>query len=777
MKIGNKELKRGNRTKRRSAKRNEKKSSVWSCAICSLVIAIALIAGLFIAEPMVQFDFQVGDIATESITATRDIEDLFVTNQLIEQARNEIQDIYRSDSSKSAAVYEKVQKVVSAIDYIFTESKAHFTAWKTSEASKLVNPGEPDDSWEPDSEEYRHYWQELEDYNKLVDYYNSIEFSDVLADEALYVSVFNEDFLDEIGFATDYIFNVENEKVIISASAGDISLIKNNLPEIVLSKLNSGIRENELIKTREDIKNLLKVLGPDESLDVVIDVIIGQVTYNEYYDEAQTEEARRIAEEAVEPIIYKKGQTIVTAGQPITEAQYKLIEELGMLKSGANEYSNYISLSVAIIIICIIHLLMFVFYRKSIVISMKNNIIVAVLIIVSMYMFIFLKLQNVYVCTSMLAVILITMLIDGRAALITGMEMSLFMGMYAGCDFSVTLSSAVACTVCACMIKKASSSRSKIILMGLVSAVAELLVVTAMEYYMTAKFNSILNNTFWIMLGGLASSILAIGLLSVFENVFNVITPIRLLELSNQSQPVLKRLQLEATGTYYHSIMVGNMAETAANDIGADGLLARTGAYYHDIGKLMRPQMFTENQTDDYNPHSELPPEVSARMIISHVNDGLKIASENGVPQILYPFIEEHHGSTLASFFYYNACEIYGKENVNINDYKYSGKTPTSKECAIIMLADTVEAAVRSMKDRSPENLRSAINDLVEGKIAAGQLENCPITFKEISTIKQSFFRILSGVYHRRIEYPKARAAEPERINETVKANEETNNN
>lgn len=749
------------RTKKKEKKQLSAKAGIWASAICHLAVAAAVIIGLFVAEPIRQFDFSPGDIANETITATRDIEDEYVTQQLIKEARDAVQDIYIMDNTKTSDIYKKVRSGIQCIEQVYNAAHTRFDEWKQQKLSSLDDPGDPDPSWNENSYQMQDYLYRLDQYNTKHNEYSSVKYEDVFGDNKLFEEIFPDSYWNTLSTQTSYFFSLSQLKVIAEANENTISLIKTNVSEIILSKLNPpGIRESELEGTLSSIRQMFNGLGFNSDMLEVLEVVMSDLSYNVVYDAEATESARQLAEESVKPIIYKKGQTIITAGQPITEAQYRLIEALGLLASGETGYSNYISLSIAIIIICSIQCLIFISYKKTILLNIKNSIIIALLMIVSMYLYILVKNLNAFICTSMLAVILLTMLLDGRAALIVGIPLSLFAGMYAGGDFAVTLTSTVACTTCACTIKRASSSRSGMILFGFASAVMEFLTALAMEYYLTAKFASVGINAFWILIGGIAASVLAIGLLPVFENIFGVITPIRLLELSNQSQPILKRLQIEASGTYYHSIIVGNMAETAANDIGADGLLARIGAYYHDIGKLMRPQMFKENQTDDFNPHDELPPEVSAKIIISHVKDGLYLAEQYKVPKLLYQFIEEHHGSTVASFFYYNACNLYGKENVNINDYKYSGKTPSTKECAIVMLADTVEAAVRAMKTHNADEVKESIDKLVQTKIDAGQLSNCPLTFKEITTIKQSFLTILSGAYHQRIEYPKLREAD-----------------
>lgn len=730
--------------------------SIWVSAICNFVVAVAMIIGLFVAEPIIQFNVVVGQIATETITATRDVEDVYTTNKLVQQAMDAVQNIYVKNTEKTGEVYENVGNGVQYVRYVFDSIYDEFDTWKSDRIYSLDHPGEPNPEWTEDSDELKEYNSKLEEFNRLQSYYNSIKFSDVLADEEIFGQVYTTKFWNEVNQATNFYFDTEVLRKIAYATENEVALIESNVSQIVYSKLDAGIKKDELENTMADIRELFVRMGFDAESDMmnILDAITSHVTYNVEFDVESTEEAKRIAAEAVDPVVYKKGQIIITAGQPITEAQYSLIEDLGLLESGRGEYSNYISLAAAILVLCAVCFGMMIVYRQTTISNPKNSVITALLTIISMYLYILVKSQNVYICTPLIAVMLITMLVNGRMALMVAIPLSLFAGMYTGGDFSVTFAFGVACVVCACLMRRVSTSRSKVIMVGVLSAAAEAVIVLAMEYYMTAKMEALGQNVFWILVGGILSSVSAVGLLSLFEYTFGIVTPIRLLELSNQSQPILKRLQIEASGTYHHSIIVGNMAETAANDIGADGLLARVGSYYHDIGKLVHPRMFKENQADDHNPHDDLAPEVSARIIISHVKDGLQLAHQHRVPKLLHQFIEEHHGSTVASYFYVNACKLYGEENVNIEDYKYSGKIPSTKECAIVMLADTVEAAVRSMKTHSPEEIEKMIDKLVDGKIDAGQLDNCSLTFMELAVIKHSFLTILSGTYHSRVEYP-----------------------
>ena len=255
------------------------------------------------------------------------------------------------------------------------------------------------------------------------------------------------------------------------------------------------------------------------------------------------------------------------------------------------------------------------------------------------------------------------------------------------------------------------------------------------------------------LLSGVFTGMICLGILPYFENAFSILTDIKLLETGDYSSPLLKRLLLEAPGTFYHSIMVGALAEQAAAAIGANPILARVGAYYHDIGKLKRPVYFVENQGGLPNLHDELKPSLSALLLTSHPKDGYILAKQYGLPQEVLDIIIEHHGTTMVQYFYYKAVET--GENINETDFRYVGPRPSSKESAIVMLADTVEAAVRASNDKSKEGIENTIRYLIKYKIDDNQLNNCDIKLQDIEKIVQAFLKVLKAAYHERIQYPK----------------------
>jgi len=263
------------------------------------------------------------------------------------------------------------------------------------------------------------------------------------------------------------------------------------------------------------------------------------------------------------------------------------------------------------------------------------------------------------------------------------------------------------------------------------------------------------------LVNGLLAAGLAMSAVYLLGHVLEITTPVSMLELAHPSQPLFRRLLTEAPGTYHHSVVVGNLAERAAEVVGADALLCRIGAYYHDIGKLVRPYAFIENQVDGTNVHDELAPMTSARIIQAHVPDGLALARRHRVPRRVQDLIAQHHGTTLTGFFYRKACQQNDGERVDETLFRYSGPRPQAREAGILMLADSVEAATRSSRDHSAENVQKIIERIVRERIEEGQLDECELTLRDLERIRVTFAAVLQGIFHPRIEYPPSVAPSP----------------
>jgi len=263
----------------------------------------------------------------------------------------------------------------------------------------------------------------------------------------------------------------------------------------------------------------------------------------------------------------------------------------------------------------------------------------------------------------------------------------------------------------------------------------------------------LINHVWLAVTNGFLSPILTIGLLPLFESGFGITTDVTLLELSDLNRPLLKRLALEAPGTYHHSIMIGTLAEDAAEAIGANSLLARVGSYYHDIGKMLKPEYFVENQVGAVNKHENLSPTMSSMILEAHVKEGVELAKRHNLPQSIIDFITGHHGTSVMSYFYGKAQN---EENstADIKDFQYPGPNPRTKEVAIVMLADSVEAASRTLDEPKPSRLRNLVHKIFMDKFDSGYLENSNLTLRDLKNIEDSFVRVLIATFHRRIKYP-----------------------
>jgi hypothetical protein len=352
------------------------------------------------------------------------------------------------------------------------------------------------------------------------------------------------------------------------------------------------------------------------------------------------------------------------------------------------------------------------------------------------------------------ASMLMTIIFDSRIGFYTTIIFSLVIGALRGNDYSFAAMNIFAGALSVFTVRDIKN-RSQIFRSFLFIFLGYIIAIFAFGLEQFASPQTLLIEISFAAINAFISPVLTYGLLIFFERIFNITTDLTLLELSNFESPLLKELARKAPGSFNHSMTVGTLAETAAERIGANPLLARVGAYYHDIGKTITPQNFVENQLNNQNVHEGLTPEESVNVIIRHVNEGIGLAMENKVPHEIINFIPMHHGTSVISYFYDKAKKLYGTENVNINDYCYPGPKPDSKETAIVMLADSCESAVRSIDNPDRTKVENVIDTIIKDRISSGQLNDAPVTFSDIPKIKESFITILIGQHHKRIKYPK----------------------
>lgn len=352
------------------------------------------------------------------------------------------------------------------------------------------------------------------------------------------------------------------------------------------------------------------------------------------------------------------------------------------------------------------------------------------------------------------ASMLITIMFDSRIGFYSTVIISLIAGGLRGNDYTFVVMNIVAGALSVYTVRDIKN-RTQIFRSFMFILIGYVTTILAFGLERFESWQKILIEFSFAGTNALISPVLTYGLLVFFEKIFGITTEITLLELTNFDRPLLRDLARKAPGTFNHSLTMGTLAEASAEAIGANPLLARVGAYYHDIGKTLSPQYFVENQLDNKNLHEELAPEESVKVLINHIKRGVELAEKHKLPPEIIDFIPMHHGTTVVAFFYDKAKKMYGEDKVNIDDYKYAGPKPNTKETAIVLLADSCESAVRAIEKPDSEKVENLISNLISAKINDGQLDDSPLTFRDIDKIKETFVNILLGQHHRRIRYPK----------------------
>jgi len=348
---------------------------------------------------------------------------------------------------------------------------------------------------------------------------------------------------------------------------------------------------------------------------------------------------------------------------------------------------------------------------------------------------------------------LLTIFFDTRMGFVGTIILSILIGFLRGNEFNISFVSIFTGTIALFSVSRIRT-RSWLFNSILMIIGAYLVSITIMEILRYTPFMTMAEYWGYGAINGFISPLLVYGLQVIFEYLFDITTDMKLLELSDLNNPLLRKLALEAPGTYHHSLMVGNLAEAAAESIGANTLLARVGAYYHDVGKIEKREYFIENQMKAKNPHEKLSPTMSCLILMNHVKKGLEIAKKYKLPREIRDFIAEHHGTNLITFFYQKALEKSDGEEINESNFRYPGPKPKTKETGIVMLADAIEAASRTLKDPSPSRIRGMVISIVQDRFKDSELDDCPLTLRELTKIIESFETVLLGTFHSRIEYP-----------------------
>ncbi len=364
------------------------------------------------------------------------------------------------------------------------------------------------------------------------------------------------------------------------------------------------------------------------------------------------------------------------------------------------------------------------------------------------------------------ASMLLTIVFDSRIGFYATVVVALAVAGIRGNDYILGVTNIVAGGLAAYTVRDIKN-RNQIFQSFLFILLGYVLSILAFGFERFDSWNVMLVSSAYAASNALISPALTFGLIIFVEKIFGITTELTLFELTDFNSPLLKDLANKAPGTFAHSMTIGSMVENAAMNIGANPILARVGAYYHDIGKTIVPEGFIENQLDNINIHESMSPKISADLIREHVLGGIELGEKYDLPDEIIDFIPMHHGTMVVKYFYEKAKELYGEDNVNENDYRYEGPKPNTKETALLMLADAAESAIRSMDEPTPEKMENYINNLITIRIEDGQLDEAPITFNDIRNIKKSFLSILISQHHKRIRYPQQDELEKKNGGET----------
>lgn len=660
---------------------------------------------------------QVGSVATKRYVAQEDTVDEAATEKLREAAANSVGPIYKTDTTV-------MDKNVTMVEGVFQELDTVLAGM-------------------PEGESFYNAVQEI-----------SLELPVVLSNRQLMA--------------------YEN------LTAEQRKAFANDCVSVLKEIYDKGVTADGLTEAKASGLGYLQELAWSSDLKTMAGVILSAaVEPNLIVDEAAVEASKEEKRAEVVEVLIRKNQKIVDEGEIITQEIYDKLVSLNLVSETGLEGSLMPMLG-SLVITGMLFAALYLFFRWG-----KGNILlkpneIRMLFTIYMMMVLLIRILANLTIFTIVPVGLFAMLVS----LLVGRRMALWLNALfciIGCfifngDVQFLMYALISGTFAALIIQK-TDKRSHLIPAALGMAAVDFVTTISLGFFFGEGYSAELLLQSGIgAVTGLLSMIVAVGSLPFWENMFEANTPLRLMELTNPNNELLRKLMIEAPGTYHHSLIVANLAETAVYDIGGNTALARAGAYYHDVGKLRYPQFFAENQSG-HNPHDELPPEKSAKIITGHTKGGLELAERYKLPPVVRDMIVEHHGNSLVKFFYFKALKLYGAENVNEADYRYQGRIPSSRESAVVMLADTVEAAVRSMlgHGKTMEEAEAAVKNLMKDKLDDGQLNNSGLTLNELETIRLAFLKVFHGMYHERVSYPEQKEIQEAAKQKADTEQEETN--
>lgn len=563
-----------------------------------------------------------------------------------------------------------------------------------------------------------------------------------------------------------------NLETLLTVSAGQLDSAKSTtitlIKQIMGQPIKVGQEDSQKQKVSEEIQN---VNLPGNLKNAMAAIAQYAIIPNYVYDLKATEEKRQEAMDQINPVKIRVGQVIVKEGQVINRDTIEQLQLVGLLEEEVN-LNLYIGLGIFVLVLTSI--IAYYFTENGI----KERIIYVLIFVLTILLMKGISLFQLvyeigYIFPAAMATMLIKVLLNERMAVISSVILAIcgsiifnaeMLGKF---NFSIGVYFLIS-SIAGIIFISERHYRSKILKAGLYVSLVNMVLITALFMIKNGQFTSLEIGAYlsFAFLSGFISAVLTLGLIPVFEAGFGILSTIKLMELSSPNHPLLRKILLETPGTYHHSIMVANLSEAACEAIGANGFLARVGAYYHDIGKTKRPHFYIENQMNMENPHNNISPQLSKTIITAHPYDGAEILKEHKIPKEIIDMAEQHHGTTLLKYFYYKAKE---QSDIGIieSDFRYPGPKAQTKEAAIVGIADSVEAAVRSMSNPTMQKVENLVRSILADRIQDGQFDECDITLKELDIATKSMCETLKGIFHSRIEYPDMNKSKKEPIGKT----------
>lgn len=704
---------------KRDGKRAATKKSIKILSLLLLAVAFVITCLSVIAAAIPEYyNVNIGEASPYTIYAPQDVVDKAATEALRDSARASVQTVYRIDSNSIATCLDGAEAFFEALGAIRTEAE-------------MLRPADAADTLTSEG------WAELLTAEQTAEL--CAKTVPALEDSQLYA--------------------------VLGANASEVQLMK----DLVLPKLETTLSAGLSAEGLATVKaTCMQEVNATTSLTAGIKDVAGMVI--EAYmqptlvaDEAATAQAQEEAAAAIDPVTIEKGEAIVQRGTVLSAAQYAILSELALVKGEQNSLPVAFGAALILLAAFVLFTLYLYYYRTTVFYDTKRMIILVVFTVLTMLLALLCSTLDFRMTPALIAIMLTALLVCPRVALAQSALLAVALGLMASGSGSVSLgtesfmmlTSTLAAGGASVFALRRTQSRAALIAAGAIGGAAASLCVAAVMLMAGETLLSLLAGIGWTLGSCMLATLLVVGSLSIWESLFDVATTARLSELSNTNHPLLKQLMVEAPGTYQHSIMAAALAEAAAERIGADPLLARVGALFHDVGKLRRPLYFKENQKGGENIHDTLPPLESAQTIIAHQKDGVTLLTRYKLPSAVIRIAAEHHGNSLMTYFYHKAKQAEG-DKVQIKNFRYSGNRPSTKESAIVMMADSCEAAVRSLGDTSRDKVEEMVHKVIYGKMtdSDNMMTNAPLTLAEFTEIEKSFIKTFGGIMHDRIEYP-----------------------